>query len=92
MRSVIPAIVAIGALVTAAPGAAQTYDPRFPVCMHVYGGDMGGGRLDRLFLCVDASMPGLGLAARGHLPDQSLPRFCSDAATPLPTRRTVEFR
>ena len=43
MRTVIPAIVAMGALVTSAPAPAQTYDPRYPVCMHVYGGDMGGG-------------------------------------------------
>ncbi len=43
MRSVTSAIVAIVALVTAAPAPAQTYDPRYPVCMHVYGGEMGGG-------------------------------------------------
>jgi hypothetical protein len=43
MRSVVPAIVAISALVAAAPALGQIYDPRYPVCMHVYGGDMGGG-------------------------------------------------
>jgi hypothetical protein len=30
-------ILAAGTLVAAAPGHAQTYDPNFPVCLHVYG-------------------------------------------------------
>jgi Protein of unknown function (DUF3551) len=31
------AMLAIGALSTAAPARAQTFDPDYPVCLHVYG-------------------------------------------------------
>jgi Protein of unknown function (DUF3551) len=31
------AILAIGTLSAAAPASAQTYDPSYPVCLHVYG-------------------------------------------------------
>ena len=30
------AMLAIGAVSAAAPAAAQTYDPAYPVCLHVY--------------------------------------------------------
>jgi hypothetical protein len=30
-------ILAAGSLLAAAPGEAQTYDPNYPVCLHVYG-------------------------------------------------------
>ena len=35
MRILVLAILAIGA--AAAPAQAQTYDPAYPVCLHVYG-------------------------------------------------------
>jgi hypothetical protein len=31
------AIVAIGAFCATAPALAQSYDPTYPVCMHIYG-------------------------------------------------------
>ena len=37
MRSLTLAILAFGALSAAQPAQAQTYDPRVPVCLHVYG-------------------------------------------------------
>ena len=37
MRTLALAILAIGAASAAAPAQAQTYDPRYPVCLHVYG-------------------------------------------------------
>ena len=43
MRCLFGLIVTIGALLAAAPSQAQTYDPNYPVCMHVYTGDMSGG-------------------------------------------------
>jgi hypothetical protein len=33
----------VGALLMSAPSHAQTFDPRYPVCMHVYSGSSGGG-------------------------------------------------
>jgi hypothetical protein len=37
MRILALAILAIGTASVAAPAAAQTYDPDYPVCLHVYG-------------------------------------------------------
>jgi hypothetical protein len=37
MRILAVAILAIGAIGAAGPARAQTFDPHFPVCMHVYG-------------------------------------------------------
>ncbi|MGH6710076.1 MAG: DUF3551 domain-containing protein [Bradyrhizobium sp.] len=34
-------VVAVAALLTAAPARAQTYDPAFPVCIQTYGIDGG---------------------------------------------------
>ncbi|MDN5003492.1 DUF3551 domain-containing protein [Bradyrhizobium sp. GCM10027634] len=36
-------VVTVGALLLAVPSQAQTFDSRFPVCMHVYSGASGGG-------------------------------------------------
>ena len=37
MRILTLAVLAIGAASAAAPAQAQTYDPNYPVCLHVYG-------------------------------------------------------
>ena len=37
MRILALAILAIGTAAAAAPAAAQTYAPGYPVCLHVYG-------------------------------------------------------
>lgn len=37
MRILTLAILAIGTFAAASPGAAQTYAPGYPVCLHVYG-------------------------------------------------------
>jgi hypothetical protein len=37
MRHLAFAILAIGTALVAAPAAAQTYAPGYPVCLHVYG-------------------------------------------------------
>ncbi len=39
MRSVDRAMLAIGALLAALPAQAQTYDPRYPICMQVFSID-----------------------------------------------------
>jgi hypothetical protein len=36
MRIIVLATISIGMLAAAAPVGAQTYDPAYPVCMHVY--------------------------------------------------------
>jgi len=37
MRKLALAILALASVSVAAPAAAQTYDPAYPVCLHVYG-------------------------------------------------------
>jgi hypothetical protein len=37
MRVIALAALAMGALSAATPAQAQTYDPSYPVCLHVYG-------------------------------------------------------
>ena len=41
MRSLVSAILLIGAVSVAVPAHAQTYDPHFPVCLQSYS--LGGG-------------------------------------------------
>ena len=37
MRIIVLAAMSIGILAAAAPARAQTYDPAYPICMHVSG-------------------------------------------------------
>ncbi|MCC8961432.1 DUF3551 domain-containing protein [Bradyrhizobium sp. Pear76] len=39
------------------PASAQTYDPRYPVCMHVYG-VLIGERMDCVFTSLDQCQVG----------------------------------
>jgi hypothetical protein len=60
-------IAVVGALLAAMPANAQTYDPRYPVCMHVYG-ELQGERMD----CVFGSRDECNKTASG------LPALCID--------------
>jgi hypothetical protein len=48
MKLVTPVIIGVAALLNARAAFAQTYDPHYPVCMHVYG-EMMGERMDCIF-------------------------------------------
>ncbi|WGS18646.1 MULTISPECIES: DUF3551 domain-containing protein [unclassified Bradyrhizobium] len=48
MRRLTSAILVLGTLGGFAPASAQTYDPGYPVCMHVYGEKIGD-RIDCVF-------------------------------------------
>jgi Protein of unknown function (DUF3551) len=39
MRALAWIILATGTMLVSAPARAQTYDPNYPVCVHVYGGE-----------------------------------------------------
>ena len=41
MKLMTSALFIVGSLLALWPASAQTYDPRFPVCMHVYGDKIG---------------------------------------------------
>ena len=70
MVKLIFAILALAMAVVATSVQAQTYDPNYPVCMHVYG-ELEGDRMD----CIFTSLPqcaAYGLGSSGNVPDQSL--------------------
>jgi Protein of unknown function (DUF3551) len=51
------------ALLAAVPAKAQTFDPKYPVCMHVYG-MLLGERMDCLFVSLEqCAMTASGLPA-----------------------------
>ncbi len=54
MRFSVFAILVAGAVLAAAPARAQTYDPDYPVCLHVFGSLMGEAH--GLYLCIAGSM------------------------------------
>jgi hypothetical protein len=67
MRLPILTLIAIATLFVAADAGAQTYDPRYPVCMHVYsggGGGFGGGG-GSYFDCSFTSLPQCRATASG---------------------------
>jgi hypothetical protein len=64
MRISFGLIIAVGALLAAAPTRAQTFDPSYPVCMHVYSGANGGG--GEWYDCSFTSLPQCRATASGR--------------------------
>jgi hypothetical protein len=68
MRLPFLTLTAIATVFVATPASAQRYDPRYPVCMHVYtGGPTGGGSdwFDCSFMSLEqCRATASGLAAR----------------------------
>lgn len=54
------ALTLLGAF-SAAPASAQTYDPKYPVCLQVYT-----GRMDYYFECAYTSLPQCQMSASGR--------------------------
>jgi uncharacterized protein DUF3551 len=65
MRIPLYLIMAIGASLAAISAEAQTYDPRYPVCMHVYTGGLPGGGGD-YYECSFTSLPQCRATASGR--------------------------
>jgi hypothetical protein len=86
MRSLTSAIVAIGMLFAPAPALAQTYDPGYPVCMHVYGEELGD-RMD----CIFTSLAQCAATAYG-LPATCLINPYYASARKLPSTRSNRRR
>lgn len=61
MRMLAWMILGIATILATAPATAQTYDPRFPVCLQVYA-PMGGGYID----CSYASLAQCAASASGR--------------------------
>ncbi|MGY4475887.1 DUF3551 domain-containing protein [Bradyrhizobium sp. USDA 3364] len=63
MRLLGALLLALGALWMTRPASAQMYDPRYPVCMHVYG-VLIGERMDCVFTSLNQCQAGaIGLPA-----------------------------
>jgi hypothetical protein len=60
LRALTFAFVVVGTLLTSAAASAQTYDPSRPICMHVYGEQMGD-RMD----CIYTSLAECAATASG---------------------------
>ena len=61
MRIPALAIFAIAAVSTATPASAQTYDPKYPVCLQIYQ-----GFTDYYFECAYTSLPQCQMSASGR--------------------------
>jgi hypothetical protein len=61
MRILTLAVLAIAAVVAAPLAHAQTYDPKYPVCLQVYT-----GRNDFYFECGYTSIPQCNMSASGR--------------------------
>ena len=85
MRLALSIALASAALLAAVDARAQTYDPRFPVCMHIYtGGGRGGG--GDYYDCSFTSIPQCHASASGRAASCDVnPYYAFDQ--PPPVRR-----
>jgi hypothetical protein len=81
MRILALAILAIATASVAAPAAAQTYDPGYPVCLHVYGPI-------NYYECRFTSLPQCNVSASGRAAQCVLNPYFASAEEPAgPARR-----
>jgi hypothetical protein len=80
MRASMLAILAIGTALMAAPAQAQTYDPRYPVCLQAYV--IRGGYID----CSYFSLAQCRASASGRAAQCYVNPYFADR--PLPARRS----
>jgi hypothetical protein len=85
MKFVMPAIIVTAALMNAGPAFAQTYDPHYPVCMHVYGEQIGE-RMD----CTFNSLGQCAATASGLPATCLINPYFADGRTRTPPRRHNE--
>jgi Protein of unknown function (DUF3551) len=79
MRILVWAILAIGT-VSIGPAAAQTYDPAYPVCLHVYGPAV-------YYECRYTSLPQCNASASGRAAQCVINPYYASAAEPAGYRR-----
>jgi len=73
-------ILAIGAVSAVAPVRAQTYDPNYPVCLHVFG-DI------TYFECRYTSLPQCAMSASGRSAECVVNPYVANAYQEPPVRR-----
>ncbi|MDH6263085.1 DUF3551 domain-containing protein [Bradyrhizobium sp. BR13661] len=86
MRLPLLILTAIATLFVVADASAQTYDPRYPVCMHKYsggGGGLGGGGGGGYFDCSFTSLEQCRATASGLAASCDVnPYYAFDEHTP----------
>jgi hypothetical protein len=85
MRMSTIAILAFGAVAAAQPARAQTYDPRYPVCLHVYGPL-------NYYECSYTSLPQCQLSASGRSAQCIINPYQAYAYTDPGVRRYRRYR
>jgi hypothetical protein len=85
MRILALAILAIGAAAVAAPAQAQTYDPRYPVCLHVMG------RIT-YYECSYTSLPQCNVSASGRSAQCVINPYFAHASQEPSARRSKRYR
>jgi hypothetical protein len=86
MRALTLAILAIATAAVAAPAQAQTYDPNYPVCLHVYG------RIT-YYDCSYTSLPQCNMSASGRSAQCEInPYYAHASAAPLARRHKRHHR
>jgi hypothetical protein len=86
MRPTLLTLTAMAALLAAADASAQTYDPRYPVCMHIYtGGGIGGG--GDYYDCSFTSVPQCQASASGRAASCDLNPYYVFDEPPASSRR-----
>jgi hypothetical protein len=85
MRIPALAILAIAAASGAAPAQAQTYDPNYPVCLHVYG------RIN-YYECSYTSLPQCNMSASGRPAQCEINPYYAHASQQPSARRSKRQR
>ncbi|WP_063800102.1 DUF3551 domain-containing protein [Bradyrhizobium retamae] len=86
MRILALAILAVGAASAAAPAQAQTYDPRYPVCLHVYN------RGINYYECAYTSLPQCNMSASGRSAQCEINPYYAHASQEPSARRHKRYR
>ena len=81
MRIPALAILTTAMVLTAAPARAQTYDPAYPVCLHVYG------RGANYYECRYTSLPQCNASASGRAAQCVINPYFASAGEPAGYRR-----
>jgi hypothetical protein len=80
MRNAALATLALGVISLAAPAQAQTYDPAYPVCLHVYG-------RATYYECRYTSLPQCNASASGRSAQCVINPYFASASEDRPVRR-----
>jgi Protein of unknown function (DUF3551) len=82
------AILTIAAVLTATPVLAQTYDPKYPVCLQIYQ----GGIADYYFECAYTSVAQCNMSASGRAAQCIINPYYAGRKTAPPGRRDRRHR